>query len=83
VTGELDKAARTYQEEIQSYPRELAAYGNLGVTCAAQDQYEKAKEMTRQGLALNPGNVAPRTNLANFALASQQLDEARQLIRES
>ena len=30
VTGELDKAAQTYQEEIESYPREVEAYGNLG-----------------------------------------------------
>jgi tetratricopeptide (TPR) repeat protein len=26
VTGELDKAAQTYQEEIESYPRDPAAY---------------------------------------------------------
>ena len=31
VTGELDKAAQTYQEEIESYPRECRAYGNLGI----------------------------------------------------
>ena len=30
VTGELDKAAQTYQEEIESYPRDLQAYNNLG-----------------------------------------------------
>ena len=31
VTGELDKAAQTYQEEIESYPRDTdAAYSNLG-----------------------------------------------------
>ncbi len=31
VTGELDKAAQTYQEEIESYPRDFPAYGNLGI----------------------------------------------------
>ena len=30
VTGELDKAAQTYQEEIESYPRVFSAYNNLG-----------------------------------------------------
>ena len=30
VTGELDKAAQTYQEEIESYPREFEPYANLG-----------------------------------------------------
>jgi tetratricopeptide (TPR) repeat protein len=28
VTGELDKAAQTFQEAIESYPREAGAYGN-------------------------------------------------------
>ena len=31
VTGELDKAAQTYQEAIESYPRDWPAYGSLGV----------------------------------------------------
>ena len=31
VTGELDKAAQTYQEAIESYPRDCGAYGNLGM----------------------------------------------------
>ncbi len=31
VTGELDKAAQTYQEEIESYPREARGYVNLGI----------------------------------------------------
>ena len=54
VTGELDKAAQTYQEEIESYPRESGAYGNLGIVYAAQGQYEKAAEITRQALRLAP-----------------------------
>ena len=35
VTGELDKAAQTYQEEIESYPRDVGAYGNLGICVRA------------------------------------------------
>jgi serine/threonine protein kinase len=30
VTGELDKAAQTYQEAIESYPQDFPAYANLG-----------------------------------------------------
>ncbi len=48
VTGELDKAAQTFQEEIESYPRSPVAYGNLGVVFARQGQYEKAGDATRQ-----------------------------------
>ena len=83
VTGELDKAAQTYQEMIESYPRDFRAYNNLGGVFGAQGQYEKAAEVTRQGLRLEPGRVLYYGNLADFALALQRFDEARQMIREA
>jgi DNA-binding winged helix-turn-helix (wHTH) protein/tetratricopeptide (TPR) repeat protein len=83
VTGELDKAARTYQEMIESYPRDFRTYNNLGGVFGAQGQYEKAAEVTRQGLRLEPGRVLYYGNLADFALALQRFDEARQMIREA
>ena len=83
VTGELDRAAQTYQEMIGSYPNDFRTYNNLGVVLASQGQYEKAAEITRQGLRLEPGRVLYYGNLANFALALQSFDEARQMIREA
>jgi eukaryotic-like serine/threonine-protein kinase len=83
VTGELDKAAQTYQEEIESYPREHVTYGNLGTVFAQQGQYEKAAQITKQAARLLPGQLTDYGNLANFALALQRLDEARQIIREA
>jgi eukaryotic-like serine/threonine-protein kinase len=83
VTGELDKAAQTYQEMIESYPHDFRTYNNFGVVFASQGQYEKAAEITRQGLRLEPGRVLDYGNLANFALALQRFDEARQMIREA
>jgi tetratricopeptide (TPR) repeat protein len=41
VTGELDKAARTYQEEIETYPREPEPYGFLGIVYSGLGQYGK------------------------------------------
>jgi eukaryotic-like serine/threonine-protein kinase len=82
VTGELDKAAQTYQEKIESYPREPAAYGNLGIVYAAQGQYDKAAEITRKAMRLAP-DYAAYVNLANYALALQRFDEARQIIHEA
>ena len=52
VTGEPDKAAQTYQEQIESYPRECRAYLNLGFVFALQGQYERATEIARQLYAL-------------------------------
>jgi eukaryotic-like serine/threonine-protein kinase len=83
VTGELDKAVQTYQQETESYPREESGYNNLGTDLAAQGQYEKATEITRQALRLAPDQVPLYDNLANYALALQQPDEARQIIREA
>jgi eukaryotic-like serine/threonine-protein kinase len=83
VTGEMDKAAQTYQEEIENYPREARAYSNLGITFASQGQYEKAMEITRQAVLRGPDNVGRFANLANYALALQRFDEARQIIREA
>ena len=36
VTGELVKAARTYQEQMDNYPRSASAYNNLGLVSAQQ-----------------------------------------------
>src|SRR6058998_1184066 len=45
VTGELDKAAQTLQEEIESYPRRFEAYALLGLVFDQEGQYEKAVEI--------------------------------------
>jgi serine/threonine protein kinase/tetratricopeptide (TPR) repeat protein len=82
VTGELDKAAQTFQEEIDSYPRYFSAYGNLGVVYSSQGQYEKAVEVTKPGMLLAPDRVVFYSNLANYALALQRFDEAQQIVRE-
>jgi tetratricopeptide (TPR) repeat protein/class 3 adenylate cyclase len=83
VTGELDKAAQTYQEFIESYPRRFGAYSELGNVYAAQGQYEKAVELTRQDLRLAPDQVGPYGNLANCTLALQRFDETRTSIHEA
>jgi eukaryotic-like serine/threonine-protein kinase len=83
VTGELDKAAQTQQEFIESYPRRAGAYGNLGSVYASQGQYEKAADVTRQAMRLAPDFGALYGNLANCALALQHFDETRQTIHEA
>jgi eukaryotic-like serine/threonine-protein kinase len=83
VTGELDKAVQTYQETIESYPRNSTAYGNLGIVYGAQGQYEKAAEVTRQSMRLAPERVASYANLANQTLALHRFDEARKIIHEA
>jgi len=83
VTGELDKAAQTYQEEIESYPREYRAHLDLGDVYALQGQYERATGSYRQSLRLAPDNAGPYADLGNSLLSLQRFDEARQVIHEA
>jgi len=83
VTGELDKAAQTYQEEIESYPRYGAGYVNLGAVYVGQGQNERAAESYRQALRLAPDSVGPYAGLGNTLISLQRFDEARQIIHEA
>jgi serine/threonine protein kinase/Tfp pilus assembly protein PilF len=83
ATGELDKAAQTFQEEIDSYPRTPGAYADLGIVLGSQGQYEKAAEITRQLVRLTPDWVNGYENLADYDLALQRFDEARRSIHEA
>jgi serine/threonine protein kinase/predicted Zn-dependent protease len=82
VTGELDKAAQTYQEWIESYPRAAAGYGQLGNVYSEQGQYEKAVELIKQCFRLAPSSYFLDANLANFTLSLQRFEEARQFLKE-
>jgi eukaryotic-like serine/threonine-protein kinase len=83
VTGELEKTAQTYQEWIASYPRDISAYGNLGVAYLEEGQYEKGAEAFRESLRLAPDNVALYGNLATVSLALQRIDEAQQIAQQA
>jgi eukaryotic-like serine/threonine-protein kinase len=83
VTGELDKAAQTYREMIENYPRESAAYNRLGLVYSSQGQNEKAIEIGSQAVRLAPDNSSLYTNLSTYALALQRFDETRQIIHEA
>jgi serine/threonine protein kinase/Flp pilus assembly protein TadD len=83
VTGEVNKAAQVYEEEIANYPRLAPAYGGLSIVYSELGQYEKAAEMARQYLPLARDTVAPYAQLAGYDLALQHFDEAREVIHEA
>jgi len=83
VTGQLDKAAQTYQEMIDNYPRDPTGYFNLSEVCTPQGLYEKALELTRQTQQMVPDRVAIYENLGNILLALQRPDDARKAIAEA
>jgi serine/threonine protein kinase/tetratricopeptide (TPR) repeat protein len=83
VTGELDSAVETYQEQIGTYPREYQAYVDLGYIFGELGQYEKAAEFTKQALPLAPDFVHTYENLAVYSCALQNFDDARRIVHEA
>jgi tetratricopeptide (TPR) repeat protein len=83
VTGELDKAVQTYQEEIEAYPRDASALINLCGAAETQAQFEKSLQACREALRLNPNNAHSYADLAVTLIALQRFDEARQTIQQA
>jgi len=83
VTGELSKAAQTYQEAIESYPEIYAAYNNLGIVNGQQGQYEDAAKVMRQCIRLAPDVVTCYENLVVYLVALQRFDEAKKIIDDA
>ncbi|MGA7849563.1 MAG: protein kinase [Terriglobales bacterium] len=83
VTGELDKAAQTEEEGIEKYPRRSGLYIDLGLVYMEQGRWEKAAEITRRALPLDPNAPSIYDDLANEAFALQRLDEARKIMHEA
>jgi eukaryotic-like serine/threonine-protein kinase len=83
ATGELDKAARTYQEMIDNYPRDYNGYLSLSLFYSALGQYDAATEVMRQAQKLAPDRTGTYEGLANYLLALQRFDEARHAIQEA
>jgi serine/threonine protein kinase/tetratricopeptide (TPR) repeat protein len=83
VTGELDKAAKTYQELIEDYPRERVGYGGLCRVYGEQGQYEKAVELSKQAPRSPDGMIYLYENVVGYELALQRFDEAQQILRDA
>ncbi len=83
VTGELDKAAQAFQEEIDNHPRGNTAYANLGTVLDEEGQYEKAMEVATQAVRLAPHRASLYANLASYAMALQRFDQAGQIVHDA
>ena len=83
VSGELDKAARVYQEEIANYPRDAIAYADLAGVYTVEGLWGKAAEIDSEAVRLAPDWVGAYEILANCAICSQKFDETRQIIQRA
>ena len=82
VTGELEKAAQTYRDWIESYPRDDIAHRRLGNVYNGLGQYEKASDAYREGVRFAPDSVGSYEGLANSLLALQRFDEVQKIIEQ-
>jgi serine/threonine protein kinase/tetratricopeptide (TPR) repeat protein len=83
IAGDLEKAARVYQEWIASYPRDAGAHDSLADIYTSQGRYDKAVQEDHESIELNSGSGYVYSNLAFTQLALQRIDEAVQTIRQA
>jgi eukaryotic-like serine/threonine-protein kinase len=83
VIGDLEKAQRTAEVYVQTYPRDWGAPAFLGPLLASLGQYEKSLAELREALRLNPDSAMEYGNLAAAYLALNRFAEARATAEEA
>jgi eukaryotic-like serine/threonine-protein kinase len=83
VTGELEKAAQTYQLWQQIYPRNYEPYTSLGAISFTLGNYEKALDEYGEALRLEPNDVLIYTILGGIYQALNRLDEAEAVYKQA
>ena len=83
ATGELEKAAQTFELWQQTYPRHSSPHQYLGVIFLYLGNWQKGLEEFRGALRLEPSNVVNYLNLGLAYMAFNRLDEAEAVYRQA
>jgi len=83
ATGELEKAAQTFELWQQTYPRDDLAYRSLGFVSVDLGNWEKALEGFEAALHLEPTNGVNYGNLGVAYMALNRLDEAEAVFKQA
>jgi tetratricopeptide (TPR) repeat protein len=83
ATGELEKAAQTYELWQQTYPRDAAPYVRLGVISAFLGNVEKALEQFREALRLEPNIGYSYLDVGWAYTTLSRLDEAEAVYKQA
>jgi serine/threonine protein kinase/tetratricopeptide (TPR) repeat protein len=83
VTGELEKAAQTFELWQQTYPRNYPPYVNLGAVSSYLGNYEKALSEHIEALRLEPNDAVNYSNLGGSYTALNRLDEAEAVYKQA
>jgi tetratricopeptide (TPR) repeat protein len=83
ATGELEKAAQTYELWQQTYPRDVPPYVWLGLVSAFLGSWEKALEEWRERLRLEPNDAGSYVTLGFAYMNLNRLDEAEAVYKQA
>jgi len=83
ATGELEKAAQTFELWQQTYPRDAQPYRSLGNISLFLGNREKASEEYRAAVRLEPSGVFNYTNLGMAYTTFNRLDEAEAVYKQA
>ena len=78
--GDLPKAERAFQEEIEAYPNANASYSNLGLIEETLGRYEKALQYQQEELLINPGDVIGMANEGQNLMNLNRPADARKVL---
>ena len=83
ATGELEKAAQTFELWQQTYPRDDMPFRGQGVVSAGLGNWEKALEEWREALRVEPNDAYNYGNLGRAYTALNRLDEAEAVYKQA
>ena len=83
VTGELDKAAVAYEQNIATYPHDEFAFVVLAGIYAAMGRYDKMAGIMQPVQQFAMDRTSTDEVLGQAQLAQQQVNDARQLLHEA
>jgi len=83
VTGEVEKANRTYVEFSQAYPRDSFSRSNLGANYVMLGQYENAVAPILETIRLRPDDGVAYANLMLADVGLNRLDDAKAIYEQA
>jgi len=83
ATGELDKAAQTYELWQQAYPRDYKPYSGLGYISNLLGNLTRALEADQEAMRLDPNNWLSYADLGSDYANLNRLDEAETVYKEA
>lgn len=83
VTGDLNKAAATYQTWAATYPDDITPHTNLAVIESDLGQFGRSLPEAQAALRLGPDDGQNYANLVNERMSEEHLDEAHAIINQA